>query len=115
MCCILVLPLFKRKRRYCEALVKQATTTTLQGCCAPTIPTGIRETGIHGSEKRPLPIDSKKKYLNENSLKQAIKFISTPPFCLFDCPSNQVMIFDEQNENQIVGLLKFIPFSSMTP
>ncbi|KNZ60998.1 hypothetical protein VP01_1467g2 [Puccinia sorghi] len=66
----------------------------------------------HGSEKRPLPMDSNKMYITENSLKQ-IKFISTPPFCLFDRPSNQV-IFDEHNDNQIFGLFKFIPFSSMT-
>ncbi|KNZ54722.1 hypothetical protein VP01_2874g6 [Puccinia sorghi] len=71
-----------------EDLAKQATKTTLQGCCAPTIPTGIRETGIHGSEKRPLPIES-------------MKFISTPPFCL-------------TMKNQIVGLFELILFSSMT-
>ncbi|KNZ56708.1 hypothetical protein VP01_2339g1, partial [Puccinia sorghi] len=39
---------------------------------------------------------AKKKYLTENSL------------------NNQVMIFDEHNDNQIVGLFEFIPFSSMT-
>ncbi|KNZ63652.1 hypothetical protein VP01_1117g2 [Puccinia sorghi] len=57
---------------------------------------------------------AKKKYLTEKSLKQAIKFISTPPFCLFEFPSTQVMIFDMHNEKQIVGLLKFIRFSRMT-
>ncbi|KNZ54911.1 hypothetical protein VP01_2818g2 [Puccinia sorghi] len=40
---------------------------------------------------------AKKKYLTENSHKKAIKFISTsPPFCLFDRPSNRVMIFDKR-------------------
>ncbi|KNZ58015.1 hypothetical protein VP01_2015g1, partial [Puccinia sorghi] len=91
-------------------------TTTLQGCCAPTIPTGIWKTGIHGSEEglfqwtvRPSPqqlyndfiTQAKKKYLTENSLKQAIKFIPTHPFCL-------------TMKKKIVGLFEFIPFSSMT-
>ncbi|KNZ54723.1 hypothetical protein VP01_2874g7 [Puccinia sorghi] len=93
-----------------EDLEKQVTTTTLQGC------------SLFQWTVRPSPqqlynefiTKAKKKYLTENSLKQAIKFISTPPFGLFYCLSNQVMIFDEHKENQIVGLFKFIPFSSMT-
>ncbi|KNZ51105.1 hypothetical protein VP01_4092g1 [Puccinia sorghi] len=76
-----------------EYLVKQATTTTLQGCC------------LFQWTFRPSP----QQLYNDNN---TIYFHPSPlPVCF---QRKQVMIFDEHNDKQIVGLFKFIPFSSMT-
>ncbi|KAI7949926.1 hypothetical protein MJO28_008747 [Puccinia striiformis f. sp. tritici] len=45
---------------------------------------------------------------------QAINYISTTQFRLFDRPDNHAMIFDERKGNCLVVLFQFTPFSVMT-
>ncbi|KAA1087453.1 hypothetical protein PGT21_031851 [Puccinia graminis f. sp. tritici] len=79
--------------------------------------------GLYQFTARPSPVSlydeyrqrKKKKYLTPASILQAANFIKAPGFRIFNRPDSHVMIFDEYNQNQLVGIFQFTPFSKMTP
>ena len=107
----------KQRQQHCKNVARQQSRLASGNQASTDLKEGLFQWTVRPSPQKlydEFITQKKKKYLTKNALKQAINFISTPSFRLFDRPSNQVMIFDEHNKNRLVGLFEFIPFSSMT-